>query len=212
VPEGAAAPRDSSPPYAEPPWDAPVDVEAAIGAIPEGATISGMFLAPLLLEAKRRGVVLPSARDRYVPYTFYPLREHCRLLVETCERMLPDRSLRQGLRKLGRGAPDALVSSTLGKVVLGSAEGVEQVVSAMAKAYPLNARPSRVTVLEAGAGRAVVRLEEVHYFIDSHHVGAFEGALRFAGVTGHVLIAPRSTTSADLLLAWTNDRPVASRP
>jgi hypothetical protein len=73
----------------------------------------------------------------------------------------------------------------------------------MAKAYPLNARPSNVTVLETGPGRAVVRLEDVHYFLDSHHVGTFEGALKFAGVAGRVLIASKSATCADLLLEWT---------
>jgi hypothetical protein len=171
-------------------------------AIPADATISGMFIAPLALEAKRLGVHLPTARDRYVPYRFYPLLEHAKVLVETCERIYPALSIRQGLRKLGRGAPKALVASTLGKVVLASAEGVHEVLDAMAKAYPLNARPSRVEVVERGAGRAVVRLEQVHYFIDSHHVGAFEGALRYAGVEGRVLIAGRGEASADLLLEW----------
>jgi uncharacterized protein (TIGR02265 family) len=188
--------------FVEPPWQAPLDVETEIARIPEDATISGMFLGPLVIEAKRQNVTLPSARDRYLPFKFYPLREHCRLLVETCERLFNDRSLRQGLRKLGRGAPAALVASTLGRVVLGSAEGVDEVISAMAKAYPLNAHPSRVTVLESKPGRAVVRLEEVHYFLDSHHVGTFEGALKFAGVTGRVLIASKGPTRADLLLEW----------
>lgn len=210
MPEGAVASRESVTRFVEPPWHAPLPVQEEIRAIPEGATISGMFLAPLLLEAKRRGFTLPSARDRYVPFNFYPLAEHCQLLVETCERLYRDRPLRQSLRKLGRGAPAALVASTLGKVVLGSAEGVDQIVAAMAKAYPLNARPSRVTVLESRPGRAVVRLEEIYYFLDSHHVGAFEGVLRFAGVTGGVLIASRGKFSADLLLEWTNVKPPAS--
>lgn len=199
--EGALAQKEPVR-FVEPPWHAPLDAEAAIREVPETATISGMFLAPLVLEAKRRGKALPSARDRYVPFTFYPLREHCRLLVETCALFYRDRPLRAALRKLGRGAPKALVESTLGKVVLGSAQGVDQIVSAMAKAYPLNARPSRVEVLEVRSRRAVVRLEEVHYFLDSHHVGAFEGVLKFAGVEGRVLIASRSSSSADLLLEW----------
>lgn len=210
MPEGAVALRESTTRFVEPPWHSPLIAEEVIREIPETATISGMFLAPLVLEAKRRGITLPSARDRYVPFNFYPLREHCRLLVETCERLYRDRPLRQGLRKLGRGAPAALVASTLGKVVLGSAEGVDQIVTAMAKAYPLNARPSRVMVLETKSNRAIVRLEDVLYFLDSHHVGAFEGVLNFAGVTGRVLIASRTKTSADLLLEWTNGKPPPS--
>ena len=188
--------------FVEPPWTAPLEIRTVLQTIPAAATISGMFIAALAGEAKRLGVHLPSARERYVPYSFYPLIEHAQVLVETCERIHPTLSIRQALRKLGRGAPTALVSSTLGKVVLASAEGVHEVVDAMAKAYPLNARPSRVEVLERSPGRAVVRLEEVHYFVDSHHVGAFEGALRYAGVDGRVLMASRGPASADFLLEW----------
>src|SRR5258706_13935089 len=79
----------------------------------------------------------------------------------------------------------------------------------MAKAYPLNARPSKVTVIERAPGRVIVRLEELHYFIDSHHVGAFEGAMKYAGAEGRVLVAPRGKASADLLLEW---RKGARRP
>jgi uncharacterized protein (TIGR02265 family) len=202
VHQGLATSTEPEAAFREPPWSAPLDVAAVIAAIPASATISGMFIAPLALEAKRRGLVLPSARERYVSFSFYPLREHAAVLVETCERLHPDRSLRQALRKLGRGAPQALVASTLGKVVLGSVEGVHDVVAAMAKAYPINARPSSVTVLSSERGRAVVRLEEVHYFLDSHHVGTFEGVLKYAGVRGRVLIASRSPSAADLLLEW----------
>ncbi|HEX7669618.1 MAG TPA: DUF2378 family protein [Polyangiaceae bacterium] len=203
--EEARSPSASGSPesrFLQPPWDAPFDGEAAIAAIPETATISGMFLSPLVAEAQKRGIVLRMARERYVGFTFYPLREHARLLLEVCDRMYPDRPPREVLRKLGRGAPKALLASTLGKVVLGSVEGPHDVIRAMAKAYPLNARPSKVTVLESGRGRSVVRLEEIFYFLDSHHVGAFEGVLNFAKVEGQVLIAARGRASADLLLEW----------
>lgn len=188
--------------FVEPPWHLPLDAQAALEAIPESATISGMFIAPLVMEADRVGFVLPSARDRYLPFRFYPLREHAQLLLETCERRFGELPLREALRKLGRGAPNALMSSTLGKVMLGSADNAPDMIRAMAKAYPLNARPSRVSVLEVEPGRAIVRLEELYYFVDSHHVGAFEGVLKFAKVRGRVLIDVRGNAAADLLLTW----------
>ncbi len=188
--------------FVEAPWAAPLDVEAELRAIPASATISGMFIAPLAVEARRLGLTLPSARERYMAYRFYPLAEHARMLVETCERVFPHMSLRQALRKLGRGAPKALVTSTLGKVVFAGAEGVVDVIDALAKAYPLNARPSKVALIERGVHRAIVSLDDVHYFLDSHHVGAFEGALRYAGVEGRVLLRLRGKASADLLLEW----------
>lgn len=200
----AIMPSEREDRFVEPPWNAPFDEQAELAAIPESCTISGMFLAPLAAEAKRRGLTLPSARDRYVLFKFYPLVEHARLLLETCAGIYPDRPRRQALRKLGRGAPQALVSSTLGRIVLGSVEGVPSVVAAMAKAYPLNARPSKVTVVESMPGRCVVKLEDIHYFLDSHHVGTFEGVLKFAGVRGSVRIAMRTRSAADFLLEWSD--------
>jgi uncharacterized protein (TIGR02265 family) len=188
--------------FVEPPWHLPLDVELSLEAIPHSATISGMFVAPLIAEAKRRGMTLPSARDRYLPFGFYPLREHARLLVEICTQGFRQLPLRQALRKLGRGAPAALMSSTLGKVMLGSVESTPDIIVAMARAFPLNARPSRVTVPMLERGRAIVRMEEVHHFLDCHQVGVFEGALKFAGTPGSVLIDVRGPAAADLLLTW----------
>jgi uncharacterized protein (TIGR02265 family) len=188
--------------FVEPPWGAPLDPDAVIAEIHGDATISGMFIAPLLDVAAAVGAKLPSARDRYVSFKFYPVREHAQLLVEACRARYPRLPLREGLRRLGRGGPNALLSSTLGKVVLGSVEGVESSLHAMAKAYPLNARPCSVTVVECGSSYALLRLEQVHWFLDSHHVGTFEGVLRYAGVQGSVKIRTRGPGSADFLIEW----------
>jgi uncharacterized protein (TIGR02265 family) len=189
-------------PFMEPPWEAPLDAERALAGIPADATISGMFFVALVAGAKSRNVVLPSARDRYVPFNFYPVTDLGRLLVEAAQRFYSGRTLRQALRALGRAAPEAFLSSTLGRVTLGSTAGVHAAVAAMANAYDLNLRPSRVSTLDTGPDWAVVRLDKVFYFVDSHHVGSFEGILRFAGVKGTVRIASRGPASADLLLAW----------
>jgi hypothetical protein len=45
-------------------------------------------------------------------------------------------------------------------------------------------------------------LEKIVYFLDSHHVGTFEGVLRFAGVKGVVRMASFGPASADFLLTW----------
>jgi uncharacterized protein (TIGR02265 family) len=193
---------DDGRPFVEPPWSAPLDVERTIAAQPADVKISGMFLLAIVGGAKARGVVLPSARERYVAFNFYPVTDHARLLVEAAQRFFPDRPIRQALRSLGRAAPDAFLSSTLGKVTLGSTEGVHAAIAAMANAYELNLRPCRVGMTTSGPSWAVVRLEKVPYFLDSHHVGTFEGTLRYAGVKGAVLVAVRGPASADLLITW----------
>jgi uncharacterized protein (TIGR02265 family) len=113
-------------PFVEPPWDAALDATRAIAAVPTDATISGMFFAALVAGAKARNVSLPSARERYTPFHFYPVADLSRLLVEASDRFFPGRPLRQALRTLGRAGPAALLSSTLGKVTLGSTEGAQR--------------------------------------------------------------------------------------
>ena len=188
--------------FVEPTSRAWLDPGAALRAVPESATIAGMFIGPLAEAARQRKLPLPSARARYVPFQFYPLREHVQLLIEAAGTLFGDEPLRRALRLLGRSAPQSLLGSTVGKVVLGSASGVHQVVAAIVNTYPVHIRPSSAALLEIEAGRAVVRLEQVHFFLDSHHVGVFEGALHHAGVRGQVRIDQQDPTTAELLLTW----------
>ncbi|MDB4974597.1 MAG: hypothetical protein JWN48_2938 [Myxococcaceae bacterium] len=188
--------------FVEPPWQAALELPAVLRAIPESATISGMFMEPLAEHARRLGKPLPSARERYVPFRFYPLREHAQLLSEMCTKHYGAMPLRQALRKLGRAAPSALAASTIGKVMLSTANGVEDMIRALIKTYPLNLRPGKLDVIEFGPNSVTVRLEEVYYFLDSHHVGSFEGIMRFAGKEGTVRICSYSSTSADFLCTW----------
>lgn len=161
-----------------------------------------MFLQPLIEFARHSGYTLPHTRERYLPFKFYPLREHATLLLATAEAAYPNQPVRQGLRKLGRAGPQALLRSTIGRVVLGSAEGVHAMVAAMMTSYPINLKPCSASVLSRDEHSITVRLQDVHYFLDSHHIGVFEGLLRHAGVEGSVRIATRSSSDAEFLLTF----------
>lgn len=194
--------RAASARFIEAAWDTPLDIDAELATIPEYAQVRGTMIAPVQAMLKKRGWKKASSRERYLPFTLYPLREHAALLVEYCHCVFPQKPLRQALRKVGRAAPQAFGVSTLGRVTLGSAEGVQDIVSAFAKAYELSLDPGRAVVTEVRSRRMVVSLEDVYYFLDSHHVGSFEGILKQAGLSGSVLIARRGVASADLLLQW----------
>jgi uncharacterized protein (TIGR02265 family) len=193
--------REVEGPFVDPPWERPLDVERALLLIPESATISGMFYLALVEGAKRRGVTIRFKEPRYLPFRFYSLREFAGLLAVASPSFHPGVSLREGLRRIGRAGPAALLRSTLGKVTLGAAAGVHDVVAAFIKTYPINVRPSSCSIESQSPGSMVVRLSAPH-FLDCHHVGAFEGALAHAGVKGKVRIAKRSEVLADFLLAW----------
>ncbi len=170
--------------------------------MPESATIAGMFFLALLENAERRQVALAFPRDRYLPFGFYPVREFARLLVEAAPRFHPGASLRQSLRQMGKAGPTALLSSTLGKVTLGAAEGVHAAVTAVAKTYSINVRPSRCEVRQVLPRSMILSLDDVPHFLDSHHVGVFEGCLEYAGVRGEVRIHRRGERAAELWLGW----------
>lgn len=189
--------------FHEPPWHAPLDPELVFARIPAHAKIKGVYLEAIASAARDDGVQLPSARPSYTTFRDYPLIEHCKLLVEAARLRWPDRSLRHGLRSLGRGAPVALMGSMVGRVTVGSVEGPLETLRAMGKTYSLILDPSRVTVTEGQAGRAVLELRDIPFFLDCHHVGVFEGTLKYAGVPKpRVRIRDLSSSAADLLCEW----------
>ena len=189
--------------FVEPDWNALLDPEPTIRAIPESATVAGMYLSPVAKAATALGKKLPSARENYPVFKFFPMREHVRLLVEACSVVYPELTLRRGLRKLGRGAPGALLQSTLGRVTVGSASGVVDVLTAMSNTYPVNLPSCQVRVAESSAHHLVVSFRNIYYFLDSHHVGVLEGAMRHAGKKPHVLIKMLGPYDADMLCRWT---------
>ncbi|MBN8609474.1 MAG: DUF2378 family protein [Deltaproteobacteria bacterium] len=195
----ANAPSD----FVEAPWDAPLDVFAYLDDVPNDATMSGLFLASVVKAAHRAKLDLPSARGSYIAFRRYPLREHCQLLAEAAAGIFPDHSMRQGLRRLGRGAPQTLIESMLGRVVFGSAEGPIETIRAMAKSYPLHMSPGTLEITEESPGRVVLAARAIHHFLDSHNVGVFEGVLRHSGAEGgRVTIRSLSRCDADLLCEW----------
>ena len=188
--------------FVEPPHGAPLDGERELSSIPESARVRGLLIAPMIVEAKRRGVTRPAPRERYVAFNLYPLREHARVLIDHCQDLYPDLTLRAALRKIGRAAPNAFLGSTIGKVTLAPAQGVHDIVSAFCKGYELSLEPGEAQVVEHGDNHMIVALREVYHFLDSHHVGSFEGALKHAGLRGKVSIAVHAPAVADLLLEW----------
>jgi uncharacterized protein (TIGR02265 family) len=188
--------------FVEPNWHAPVDLNRTLGNVPESATITGMFMEPSAREARKLGKPLPSARDRYVPFRFYPLREHVQLLVEAGAVFYPELPLRMALRKIGRAGPNAFLASTLGRVSVGSAHGTLDFIERLAKSYAINLPGSRAETLELDAHNALVRLQNVCFFADCHHVGVFEGVLRYAGVQGQIKIRAHSERDVDFWCSW----------
>lgn len=194
---------ESRDPFREPPWDAPLDVPAELRGISNHLTQKGMFLAPMVAEAKKRGIVLPSARDRYVPFHDYPLREHATLLSECAIAFYPDLSPRQALRRLGRAAYMAFLESTVGKVVWSTVNNdPHAALHGILRGYEIAVPGCSARLVETRPRAAVIRLERVPYFLDCHHVGCVEGALKSVGLEGKIKLRIKNTHTGDFLCEW----------
>lgn len=188
--------------FVDPPWDDPLDVDAVLARIPANEVIKGMFLQPMIAAAKAKGLTLPGARDRYVAFQDYPLREHAELLVTSARTMYPQLSLRQGLCRLGRGAQAALTSSTVGRVIWSTAIDAPTALAAIAKAYGVAHPTSDVSIVDTAPQRVILRVARIWWFLDSHHVGCFEGAMKSVGVEGTVKLALTSWSDGELACTW----------
>jgi uncharacterized protein (TIGR02265 family) len=189
--------------FSEPDWTAPLDTASAIQAIPTTSTVSGMFLEALLVAARKNRVPVSAQwPSQFATFRFYPLRDHGRLLAELAPLMLPDLPIRQALRVMGRTAPGVLLGSTVGKVVLGSVEGVHDILDTVTRTFPINLKPSTAEIVDRGDNHALVRLTDVYLFMDCHQVGVLEGTMRHAGVRASVRIRPLAPGAMDYLLSW----------
>lgn len=189
--------------FLDPDWSSPLDVERLIAAAPQSSLIKGMFLIPVAAEVKRRAPATPGIRDRYVPFQDYPMHEHMRVLALGATTIFPEVSLRQGLRKLGRGALAAFLESTVGRVTWAATDGgPEQLLRALARAYVVTMPGVDVQVLSSSATQSIIHFSGVYSYLDSHHVGIFEGALRSIGQNPRVRVKLAGPGEADFLLEY----------
>ena len=186
--------------FAAPQFTLPVDLAAQKRLVPPGATVKGMQLQGLLDEQARCG---HTPAGRYVAFRDYPAEELLERLIETAARCHPSVPVREGLRRVGHSAYGTLARSTIGKVLFAVAgTAPRQFLEMTTRAYSVSGSTGASEVLSMRDREAVVRLTEIYSFVDSWHVGIFEGAFRAIGAPCVVRVRPRSPMSAEFLLHW----------
>jgi uncharacterized protein (TIGR02265 family) len=188
--------------FEPPPWDAALDPQEYIEAIPREATVKGMFLQKIVDEATKAGID-PPQRGPYRAFRDYPLREALDLEIAVVPQMFPEVSLREGMRRLGWTAYPTLLDSMIGRVIFGVlGEDLPAIFKAAAKGYRVSVSIGRAHVIEVGTKHAVVRLEEVYNFPDCYQVGVFEGVFRHYQRTGTVECHAKGKFDIDILARW----------
>ncbi len=189
--------------FVRPNFSLPIDLAAQKRLIQPGATVKGMQLQALVDECKKHGVAIGTRK--YTSFREYPGEELLDLLVATAEGLWPGQPIREGLRRVGRIAYPTLYRSLVGKVVFGAlARDVHRIWGVVSKGYELSGSTGSATLLELHENHAIVRLEGIYSFVDSWHVGIFEGAVELYEAEPEVLVKMTTFTSADFLVRWTD--------
>jgi uncharacterized protein (TIGR02265 family) len=188
--------------FVDPDWSAALDVEPYLARIPATEHMKGMFVAPVVKAAAAKGHVLTLARERYLPFQDYPLREHMANLAEAARLIFPKKPIREGLRRLGRGALGVMLESTVGRVLWASATDPVRALDAIVKIYAIVHANCGMSIVDATPGAVVIKATRLFSFFDCHHIGVFESALEGVGVEPRIQVRLRSPIDGEFLCTY----------
>jgi uncharacterized protein (TIGR02265 family) len=206
----AAAPERTSPFGAalrEPDFEAPVDVDAHLDAIPPDATCKGLFFLDVLHRLAKsvtefelfRAAQIPSRR--YVAFRDYPLGDSFRLTLAATRVLYPRYPLGEGLRRMGQATFAAVLATHIGRSLFGIlGRDVEPILLTGPKAFKLMVSIGQVTAEKTAPRTFTFRVEEFPAFLETYQVGVIEGVLRHCGQHGKVRIAAQTLSAATLEL------------
>ncbi len=194
----------ASPIFAEPDWNAPLDVDARIEAVPEDAVVRGMFIQDLVDIARNAGQ--PDDSKRYIAFKTYPVREYVRLIAETAARLAPNAPLREACRRLGRTVYPTFEKTMVGSAIFAFAgRRFDRVAHLAAKAYGVALNPSNVSTTTLAPGHIRAELRSIYALPECFQVGVWEGAMEVCGVEGLVDVAIHSDCDVDFDVHWGED-------
>ena len=72
----------------------------------------------------------------------------------------------------------------------------------MIRGYAVSMPCAKIDVVESSAGSVTLRMTGMYTFVDSHHVGVFEGVARACGVRAESTVRLHSLVAGDMRLTW----------
>lgn len=187
--------------FSEPRWTDPIDADAAIVACPSSAQLNGIMSTALVDAARTVSKTLPSALPRYLPFQPYPLREHMRLLVEAAAALYPNDPMRIAFRRFGRGVRSVVSTTPYGRVAFGRELDARDTVAALTRCYRVMLDCSVEGVLR-DPRCANIEMRDIHYFMDSLHVGTVEGIFIGSQIKPRVLVKMHDASNATFRVRW----------
>lgn len=181
--------------------EAPLDVAAVRGDVPEGATIKGLFFSDLQRAMKAKGLRVPDGH--YASFKDYAVTDFIDLLVEHAPQLCPRPTLRGAIRAVGGLAYPAFADTMIGRMLFGVLGGdVQRMMGTAGKAYDYSVNPGRATRVEKTERSALMALENIWIFPDCYQLGVFEGGVRAVGREPDVRYRVHAPGRVDLLVRW----------
>jgi uncharacterized protein (TIGR02265 family) len=171
----------------DPDFEAPVDVDAHVGRLAEGATCKGMFFLELLkLAAPSRSSAEIAAEAgvddrRYVPFRDYPMADHLRLMAAVATLVHPRLPLGEGLRRIGWTVFDTVLASQIGRTIFGIfGSDADALLINLPKAFKILFNFGEIRADKVGPRAFVFTLRDFPAFVETFVVGVLQGVVRFS--------------------------------
>ncbi len=187
--------------FVSPDWNAPLDLEERLAAVPESARVKGIFFRSARRAAEQRAGRAPG-RAGYSVLTSYPTRELIEVLAECAALAYPEQPPREALRRLGHLVFPAVRENPAGRFLFSVAgDKLSAAIGLLGRAYALFSNAS-ATLVDLEEGRAVVEIRDAWTFPDCYHLGVIEGSLSAFHAEGEVRLRRLSLSAVDLELRW----------
>ncbi|MBI5497046.1 MAG: DUF2378 family protein [Deltaproteobacteria bacterium] len=189
--------------FPSPDWQAPLDLDAQVAAVPPSHTVRGMSINGVLDAMAAMGRPLRD-QPRRVAFKDHPQAEMVAVLVQAA-RALPDLPPREALRRVGQAHLEKLQENMVMRVMfagLGQSLGVQAAAALLPRAYRAASSHEQVEVLANEPRRLMLRYRDCYSFADCFQVGVLEGGLRNFKVTPRLGVRVVSRAETELELAW----------
>jgi uncharacterized protein (TIGR02265 family) len=178
-------------------------LRARIEQTPSTAMVRGMFLSELLRSAPSSGV----QGRRYIPFSFYPVREYMELIVRVAQTRREKDTPATAVMRTGSGVYALFAASLAGTAIFSIARDFKRVVELSPKAYSVTLQSSTVEVVKVEQQTATVRLRGVWPYPDIFHAGIWLGAMEAFRVDGEIAVTRHSLSEVTLDLSWSGNSP-----
>ncbi len=143
-----------------PDWDAPLDVDAYLRRVPEGATGKGMVPQVLVREIEGRELHFASKR-RFFAFNDSPLPECMAIILEGGELLYPELPKREQLRRVAWPSYSTFADTMIGRVIFGGVgHNVESIFKLASKAISHSTNVGKIESEVIDDSTVIVRTQD----------------------------------------------------